>query len=78
MADDFRTIRKALGAAIRRRRTAAGFSQESFAAQVGIHRTYIGGVERGERNISLHNLIRIAKALNAPLAPIIAEMEGSS
>jgi transcriptional regulator with XRE-family HTH domain len=75
MGDDFRGSRRNLGLAIRRRRTAAGFSQESFAAEVGIHRTYIGAVERGERNVSLHNLIRIAKALRAPLAALIRDME---
>ena len=40
---------KKLGSVIRARRRAAGISQEAFATEVGIHRTYIGAVERGER-----------------------------
>ena len=57
------SIRVRLGHAIRRLRSAKGFSQEGFADHVGLHRTYIGSVERGEKNISLDNIERIAKAL---------------
>lgn len=53
-----------LGAHIRELRKAKGFSQENFAAEVGLDRTYIGSVERGERNIAALNLIRIAKKLD--------------
>ena len=42
----------------------AGLSQEEFAHKCGLDRTYIGGVERGERNISLKNIYRIANALD--------------
>jgi len=52
-----------LGQAIRHQRESMGFSQESFADEVGLHRTYIGSIERGERNLSLRNIIKIAKAL---------------
>ncbi len=53
-----------LGTQIRELRKAKGFSQESFAAEVGLDRTYMGGVERGERNVAALNLIQIAKCLD--------------
>lgn len=52
-----------VGHEIRRRREARDFSQEELAEQAGLHRTYVGSVERGERNLSLENLVRIAGAL---------------
>jgi DNA-binding XRE family transcriptional regulator len=53
----------ALGLAIRELRRASGISQEALAANCGLHRTYVGGIERGERNVSFANLLRIADAL---------------
>lgn len=52
-----------VGGNIRRRRMAIGLSQEVLAERAELHRTYIGSVERGERNISLENICRIADAL---------------
>lgn len=52
-----------IGKKIRELRKAKGFSQEGFAYEVGLDRTYMGSVERGERNIATLNLIRIAKTL---------------
>lgn len=52
-----------LGGRIRDRRTALGLSQESMASKCGLHRTYYGAVERGERNVALRNIVRIADAL---------------
>jgi transcriptional regulator with XRE-family HTH domain len=60
---------------IRRRREEIGLSQEAFADKIGLHRTYVGSVERGERNVSLNNLERIAAGLAAPLSELIAEAE---
>ena len=54
---------KTFGARVRLRRKELGFSQEELAGISGLHRTYIGSLERGERNISLANVVRIANAL---------------
>ena len=51
------------GANVRRLRNAQGISQEALADRSGIHRTYLGAVERGERNISLKNICRLISAL---------------
>jgi transcriptional regulator with XRE-family HTH domain len=55
--------KKLVGMRIRELRLAKGVSQEALADQAGLHRTYMGSVERGERNISLENIVRIAHAL---------------
>ena len=58
--------RRAFGERIRHLRSQQGLSQEEFAHKIGLDRTYIGGVERGERNISLDNIHRVALALEVP------------
>jgi len=60
-------VRCRFGRAVRGRRKKRGLSQEEFADLCGLHRTYMGGVERGERNISLINIERIARALDISL-----------
>ena len=65
----------AFGRTVRRLRENRGLSQEKLAELAGLHRTYIGDVERGTRNIALVNMNRIAKALGTSLSRIIAEME---
>jgi len=63
-------ILKTFGLHIRALRKKAGFSQEDFALEIGLDRTYMGGVERGERNVSLINLHKIATGLKTPLKDI--------
>ena len=55
--------RSLFGQAVRERRAKLRWSQESLAERAGLHWTYIGGIERGERNVSLLNIVRIARAL---------------
>ena len=69
---------KVFGAAIREKRTQLAISQEDFAELVGVHRTYLGSVERGERNISLKNIIRISNAFGLKPSALIALAEVDS
>ena len=64
-------ICKKFGNRVREMRIAQGLSQEALAQKSGLHRTYIGGIERGERNISLINIEKIASALNLSIVDII-------
>jgi transcriptional regulator with XRE-family HTH domain len=65
----------AFGAAVRRLRRERGWSQEDFADRVGVHRTYMGDIERGLRNVGLVNIGRIATGLDVTLAVLMAEVE---
>jgi DNA-binding XRE family transcriptional regulator len=60
----------ALGRQIRMVREAKGFSQEEFAARVGLGRSYYGGIERGERNVAALNLMRIASTLGVEVGEL--------
>ncbi|WP_122518602.1 helix-turn-helix domain-containing protein [Pseudomonas viridiflava] len=62
-----------LGAAIRARRKAAGFSQEAFADAAEIDRSHIGKIERGERNVTLLNVLRIAAALQCKPSDLLID-----
>ena len=56
-------LQRVVGRNLRLYREARGLSQEKFAEMIGYHRTYVGGLERGERNITLNALERIAERL---------------
>jgi transcriptional regulator with XRE-family HTH domain len=56
-------IRLGFGRLLREKRALEGISQEELAFRTGLHRTYVGSVERGERNLSLENIFIFAKAL---------------
>lgn len=64
------TVRKAFGKRVRELRKQKGYSQEQLADRADLHRTYIGAIERGEQNVSLDNIARIAKALNMVIAEL--------
>lgn len=61
-------LQRAVGRNLRAYRKARGLSQEAFAEVVGVHRTYMGGLERGERNLTLKSVERIAARID--VAPI--------
>jgi transcriptional regulator with XRE-family HTH domain len=59
-----RAVLTRFGRTVRNRRLELGISQEALAELAGLHRTYVGSLERGERNVSLINITRLAAALN--------------
>ncbi|MFH1479133.1 MAG: helix-turn-helix transcriptional regulator [Candidatus Omnitrophota bacterium] len=65
-------ILRQFGAKVKKLRKAKGWSQEELADRCGLHRTYIGSIERSERNVSLINIEKIAKALGAPVGNLVA------
>lgn len=69
---------KQLGDTIRRLRSERGYSQESFAQAAKLNRAYMGGVERGQRNVGVVNIAQIAATLNLSLTEFFAEVEGTN
>ena len=63
-------IKKIFGVRVRALRSEKGWSQEDFAFECGLHRTYIGAVERGERNVSLENIKKIADTFKIDIAEL--------
>lgn len=64
-------IKKEFGLRVRELRLAQNISQEKFAERVNLHRTYIGSIERGERNVSLENIQKLSKALNINISALV-------
>lgn len=63
------------GENIRRFRQLKGLSQEQLADLAGMHRTYVGGIERGERNVSLRNIVHLATALDVVPAILLENLK---
>jgi len=66
---------KALGQRIRELRTEQGYSQEAFADKCGVHRTFMGTVERGESNLSFQNIYKVATHLGVSLSTLFQGLE---
>lgn len=61
------------GKKVRSQRTSLGLSQEELASRARVHRTYIGMIERAEKNITLENIEKVAKALNLKLSDVFRD-----
>ena len=72
------TILQSVGERIRDIRKTKGLSQEQLGERAGFHFSYIGGLERGERNISLTNLVKVAQSLNIPLQELFVDLNQSA
>ncbi|MDB5308537.1 MAG: transcriptional regulator, family [Gemmataceae bacterium] len=73
MNRDDKDFLRQIGFRIRERRTAMNLTQAALAETCGLHRTFIGSVERGERNVAVLSLRKIATALRATPAELLAE-----
>ena len=65
-------IEKTLGDAVKAYRVANGWSQEQLSFESGLHRTYVGAVERGEKNLTVKNLVRISLALGVSASALLS------
>jgi transcriptional regulator with XRE-family HTH domain len=65
-------IEKRFGSKVRELRQSKDLSQEELAFKAGVHRTYLGGIERGERNPALKNIVSIARALDVPISELFS------
>lgn len=65
------TLQMKLGAAVRERREALEFSQDTFADSIGMHRAYYSAIERGERNVTLYTIDRVAKGLKMTITELM-------
>jgi transcriptional regulator with XRE-family HTH domain len=64
-----------LGNRIRELRRKAGFSQESFADHCGLHRTYMGGIERGEHNLTIQTVLTVSRGLGISVSKLLSGIE---
>jgi transcriptional regulator with XRE-family HTH domain len=75
MAEPLSPATQLLGERIRARRNELGLSQEAMAYQIGIHWTFLGQVERGQRNLNLHNLVKLARGLGLDPGQLVQGLE---
>ncbi|NBX53429.1 MAG: XRE family transcriptional regulator [Proteobacteria bacterium] len=73
MVSSKHSIQISFGKKVRDLRIKRGYSQEAFAFECGLHRTYIGCIERGEKNITIVNIEKIAKALKVEVYKLFQE-----
>jgi transcriptional regulator with XRE-family HTH domain len=65
------TLQERFGLAIRKRRVAQGFSQDTFADKIRMHRAYYSAIERGERNLTLGTMAKVARGLDASVKDLM-------
>jgi transcriptional regulator with XRE-family HTH domain len=70
-------LQRAIGRNLKEYRLTRGLSQESFAEVLGVHRTYMGGLERGEHNLTLRSIERIAGRLHVDALGLLTETRDS-
>jgi transcriptional regulator with XRE-family HTH domain len=68
-------VRRAFGSQLRHLREGRNLSQEALAAEANLHRTYVGSIERGERNPGLENIVALARALHVSPAALLKGIE---
>lgn len=78
MHDTLPALLRAFGQRVRELRLAQGYSQEAFADKCGVHRTFMGTIERGESNLSFQNIAKVAATLGVSLSMLFAELESSA
>ena len=69
-------IAKIIGQRVRNYRNQSNLSQEKLAEAAGLHPTYIGQIERGEKNVTIESIVKISDALNLPLSKLFEKLDG--
>jgi len=69
---------RALGQRVRELRSEQGYSQEGFADKCGVHRTFMGTIERGESNLSFQNIAKVATTLGVSLSTLFLDLEDNA